>query len=111
MVHRLRQEVGSFALMADAGFKHTDFLQCCKFAEGDSRILMSKIARDRLRLVEKGQDMDADEGKQALGLALAMKKHLDNGASKQVAWDNEWKGVYELAETVMARVMKDGPTA
>ncbi|GMH65904.1 hypothetical protein TL16_g06035, partial [Triparma laevis f. inornata] len=111
MVHRLRQEVGSFALMADAGFKHTDFLQCCKFAEGDSRILMSKIARDRLRLVEKGQDMDSDEGKQALGLAMAMKKHLDNGASKQEAWDNEWKGIYELAETVMARVMKDGPKA
>ncbi|GMH98235.1 hypothetical protein TrVE_jg14271 [Triparma verrucosa] len=110
MVHRLRQEVGSFALMADAGFKHTDFLQCCKFAEGDSRILMSKIARDRLRLVEKGQDMDSEEGKQALGLAMAMKGHLDKGASKQEAWDKEWKGVYELAETVMDRVMTDGPT-
>ena len=31
---RLKQEVGSFALMDDAGFKHMDFLQCCKFAEG-----------------------------------------------------------------------------
>jgi len=29
---RLKQEVGSFALMHDAGFKHLDFLQCCKFA-------------------------------------------------------------------------------
>jgi acyl-CoA oxidase len=37
---RLKQEVGSFALMADAGFAHLDFLQCCKFAEGDSRILV-----------------------------------------------------------------------
>ena len=35
MTHRLKQEVGSFALMADAGFMHLDFLQCCKFAEGD----------------------------------------------------------------------------
>ena len=71
---------------------------------------MSKIARDRLRLVEKGQDMDSEEGKQALGLAMAMKGHLDKGASKQEAWDKEWKGVYELAETVMDRVMTDGPT-
>jgi len=31
--HRLKQEVGSFALMADAGFLHLDMLQCCKFAE------------------------------------------------------------------------------
>jgi hypothetical protein len=38
---RLKQEVGSFALMGDAGFAHLDFLQCCKFAEGDSRILVS----------------------------------------------------------------------
>ncbi|KAK3256136.1 hypothetical protein CYMTET_34714, partial [Cymbomonas tetramitiformis] len=37
---RLKQEVGSYALMGDTGFEHTDFLQCCKFAEGDSRILM-----------------------------------------------------------------------
>jgi acyl-CoA oxidase len=29
---RLKQEVGSFALMHDAGFRHLDFLQCCKFA-------------------------------------------------------------------------------
>jgi len=47
---RLKQEVGSFALMDDAGFKHMDFLQCCKFAEGDSRILMQKMARDRLKV-------------------------------------------------------------
>ena len=27
-----------------------DFLQCCKFAEGDSRILMQKMARDKLKV-------------------------------------------------------------
>ena len=47
--HRLRQEVGSYALMAGTGFEHTDFLQCCKFAEGDSRVLMMKVARDRVK--------------------------------------------------------------
>ena len=46
---RLKQEVGSYALMGSSGFKHLDFLNCCKFAEGDSRILMQKMARDRLR--------------------------------------------------------------
>ena len=43
---RLKQEVGSYALMDGTGFQHCDFLQCCKFAEGDSRILSQKLARD-----------------------------------------------------------------
>lgn len=37
LLHRLKQEVGSYALMGDSGFVHLDFLNCCKFAEGDSR--------------------------------------------------------------------------
>ena len=53
LTHQLRNEVGSYALMKDSGFSQTDFLQCCKFAEGDSRILMQKMARDRIRLYEK----------------------------------------------------------
>jgi acyl-CoA oxidase len=36
----LKNECGSYALMAKTGFDQMDFLQCCKFAEGDSRILM-----------------------------------------------------------------------
>ncbi len=31
----LKQEVGSYALMAGTGFEQIDFLTCCKFAEGD----------------------------------------------------------------------------
>lgn len=38
-VHALRQEVGSYALMHGTGFELCDMLLCCKFAEGDSRIL------------------------------------------------------------------------
>lgn len=53
LVHQLRNEVGSYALMAESGFGQADFLQCCKFAEGDSRILMQKMARDRMRVYEK----------------------------------------------------------
>jgi acyl-CoA oxidase len=41
--------------MAGTGFEHTDFLQCCKFAEGDSRILMMKVARDRVRALAGAQ--------------------------------------------------------
>ena len=142
MTHRLKQEVGSFALMADAGFMHLDFLQCCKFAEGDSRILMSKIARDRLRLVEKGKVRSTpgrpmkeysishqaisslppsvafspsqsagpeEEQVMAVELAMKMKGHVDAGCNKQEAWDKEWRGVYDLAEKVMQRVMEEGP--
>ena len=46
---RLKQEVGSYALKGDSGFENLDFLQCCKFAEGDSRILMQKLARDGVK--------------------------------------------------------------
>merc|ERR1719231_1723440 len=98
---RLKQEVGSFALMGDAGFAHLDFLQCCKFAEGDSRILMQKMARDRLKRFQKaggaaGPDADA-ETQLCAGIGQAM----------QAAWDASWKEVYELAELVMARTQAD----
>eukprot|EP00746_Dinoflagellata_sp_MGD_P127043 gnl/MRDRNA2_/MRDRNA2_61735_c0_seq1.p1 gnl/MRDRNA2_/MRDRNA2_61735_c0~~gnl/MRDRNA2_/MRDRNA2_61735_c0_seq1.p1 ORF type:complete len:547 (+),score=104.90 gnl/MRDRNA2_/MRDRNA2_61735_c0_seq1:90-1643(+) len=53
MQHRLEQEVGSFALMAESGFIYKDMLLCCKFAEGDSRILMQKMARDELKRAQK----------------------------------------------------------
>lgn len=65
LTHQLRNEVGSFALMRDSGFAQTDFLQCCKFAEGDSRILMQKMARDRMRLFEKGVEPGASESEEA----------------------------------------------
>ena len=51
---RLKQELGSFALMDNSGLGQLDFLQCCKFAEGDSRILMQKLSRDRMKLYKKG---------------------------------------------------------
>lgn len=39
--------------MVGSGFDQMDFLQCCKFAEGDSRILMLKMARDCMSLHQK----------------------------------------------------------
>jgi len=53
----LQNEVGSHALMAGkdaSGFLWSDILQCAKFAEGDSRVLMQKMARDRLKQFQDG---------------------------------------------------------
>jgi len=109
MCFRLKQEVGSFALMDDAGFKHMDFLQCCKFAEGDSRILMTKMARDRLKqFAKQGEEGDKDEIRLCKALAGGMEVNVKGGMGKQLAWDTEWKTVYELADAVMARIMREG---
>ena len=109
LCHRLKQEVGSFALMADSGFKTMDFLNCCKFAEGDSRILMSKLARDRLKSFSKDSKAGStDEIIICEQLVAGMGKAVAAGKSKQEAWDADWKAVYALAETVMARILRDG---
>ena len=39
--------------MHKTGFELMDMLLCCKFAEGDSRILQMKLMRDRLKKVKK----------------------------------------------------------
>jgi len=49
LVYLLKREVGSFALMGGTGFEFNDFFLCCAFAEGDTRILMQKIARDKFK--------------------------------------------------------------
>lgn len=53
VLHKVEQEVGSFALMMGSGFEHKDVLLCCKFAEGDSRILQQKMVRDTLKWASK----------------------------------------------------------
>jgi len=105
---RLKQEVGSYALMIDSGFAHMDFLQCCKFAEGDSRILMQKMARDRLRLFEKqGGEVVDHETQQCAELVAAMHSEIAKSGNKQKAWDDNWEAVYELADTVMDRISEE----
>lgn len=93
---RLKQDVGSFALMDGMGFGQMDFLQACKFAEGDSRILMQKIARDRV----KASKAVGGEKEQAL---VAELKQV-NG---QQAWDENFVKVYDLAWTVVTRIIDD----
>lgn len=109
MCHRLKQEVGSFALMADSGFSTMDFLNCCKFAEGDSRILMSKLARDRIKAFSKDAKAgNPEEIALCKQLVAGMGEAVKGGKTQQQAWDGEWRTVYNLAEAVMARVQKEG---
>ena len=108
MCFRLKQEVGSYALMAGSGFEQMDFLQCCKFAEGDSRILMLKMARDRLNVYKKkGPSGDEDEDDLCKIMLSSIQSEMDrNGGDKQAAFDSEWESFYELAGLVMGRVSK-----
>ena len=46
---RLRQLVGAYGLMADSPFGQSDIFLCMRFAEGDTRVLQQKMARDILK--------------------------------------------------------------
>ena len=46
--------------MGGSGFDQKDFLTCCKFAEGDSRVLMQKMSRDRVKLFEKSKPSESE---------------------------------------------------
>jgi len=110
LCHRLQNEVGSYALMGGTGFEQKDFLTCCKFAEGDSRILMQKMARDRLKFFEKKQaalppaEWDA-ETKETAALGAKILADVKSHGDKQRAWDDNWKEIYALSETIMKNTM------
>ena len=108
MCFRLKQEVGSYALMGDSGFQNMDFLNCCKFAEGDSRILKLKLARDCLKAFTKGEKTGEEERALCGEIAFAMADDMKtNGADKIEAFNNEWVRVYQLADAVMERVKRE----
>merc|ERR1712060_158528 len=98
---RLKQELGSYALMGGTGFEKMDYLQCCKFAEGDSRILMQKISRDRLQAFRKKQEGSKPEAE----LCMQLGQQLMSGG--QNAWNDNWRDVYRLAELVIERVVDE----
>jgi acyl-CoA oxidase len=105
MSFRLKQEVGSYALMEGSGFEQMDFLQCCKFAEGDSRILMLKMARDRLskyqRQSKKGEDVsstDDIEDKQCQVIMESMKRGSNTNNT------STYKEMNKLAEMTMENI-------
>jgi acyl-CoA oxidase len=118
-VHALRQEVGSYGLMYGTGFELVDMLLCCKFAEGDSRILMQKLARDRLKRVMKegalstavkgiGFSPEAMECRAALKLARVLAPAGRDNTKMAQLLDEHWELVYELAEAVAASHLARG---
>jgi len=109
MEHRLEQEVGSYALMAESGFIYKDMLLCCKFAEGDSRILMQKMARDELRRAQKRglfslvweafvqrDPVLRDKAWKTLRLARALRA----APSMAIGFELEYEMVYALADSM-----------
>jgi len=104
LTFRLKMEVGSYALMGGTGFGDTDFLLCCKFAEGDSRILMQKLARDQVKslatLMKAGKSIPTNREKE-VRLCDALQKVSKTG------WDDAWPTVYELANLVIDRTIKE----
>jgi acyl-CoA oxidase len=118
----LQAEVGSHALMAGpghSGFLFGDMLLVTKFAEGDSRILMQKMARDRLRQFQKGgwrsmvdlASLDGSRREEAalclrIGRALSGAQAGGLGAVME-AWDGEWRSVYRLANLICDRHLRD----
>lgn len=96
---RLKQEVGSYALMGGSGFERLDYLNCCKFAEGDSRILMQKMARDRMGQFKKKQTGTDAEVEACMNLG----SELMQANNYMKAWNDNWEQVYGLAELVMQR--------
>merc|ERR1711907_299762 len=82
------------------GFEQMDFLQCTKFAEGDSRILMQKMSRDRLKARKKNKQIGSDAEE---AMVQELEQAMENGGA--TAWTDNWKRVYALAEVVMDRVL------
>lgn len=91
---RLKQTVGSYALMEGNGFDQLDSMQIAKFAEGESFVLMQKLARDRMKHVNV-PDVTAEED--------TICKELREGGPQ--AWQDNSEKVYLLAELVMDRTM------
>lgn len=113
--HALRMEVGSYALMWKTGFELFDMLLCCKFAEGDSRILQMKLTRDRLKKLKKDGmfasalqifGSDREEALAALSLASKLAPAGRDLVKMQKAMDDNWKEVYALSELIEERHMR-----
>ena len=97
LAFRLKQAVGSYALMHGSGFEHTDGMQVAKFAEGESFVLLQKMARDRVRMA------DPPAGNVSAEEAAICSKLRGARASEWLAASDQ---VYLLAELLMDRTME-----
>ena len=114
-------QVGSYALMHGTGFELMDMLYCCKFAEGDSRILQQKLARDRLKALQRAgapaaiaavlnpfEAVDSGEALSAISVAMRLQPAGRDPAKLGAAMDAHWRQIYDLAEAIAARHMRTG---
>jgi len=114
--HKLEQEVGSYVLMEGSGFEHKDVLLCCKFAEGDSRILMQKMTRDSLKWISEmgwserilghllcGRKGSRDRMWKALKLARELQGRLKSSGDPIGSWNSLFKEVYQYADQLCER--------
>merc|ERR1712028_6246 len=93
---RLKQTVGSYALMYGSGFEASDTMQIAKFAEGESFVLMQKLARDRCKAKRTIAGCSAEE--EAISAELKSASGME--------WVRKADKVYQLAELVMDRTMQ-----
>ncbi len=104
-VHKLQNEVGSFALLRGAGFEMRDYLTCCKFAEGDSRVLMHKMARDRLKLFQKNEmRSDPSSWNEECHLCHAITTELQKDPS---SIDRHWQSLDRLSMMIIDRTIQE----
>merc|ERR1712054_35471 len=80
--------------MADSGFEGLDGMQVAKFAEGESFVLMQKIARDRVKATGV-----SDSGVEETALCKEL-------STDPAVWVEQFEQVYHLAELVMDRTME-----
>uniref|UniRef100_A0A7S0RQY7 Acyl-coenzyme A oxidase n=1 Tax=Pyramimonas obovata TaxID=1411642 RepID=A0A7S0RQY7_9CHLO len=105
-VHLLQNEVGSFALMKGTGFEQRDFLTCCKFAEGDTRVLMQKMARDRVKAFQKTRAKAKAECTEETALCSELVEAMRQSSSgPEAAWDIQHEKVYRLAGVIIDRTV------
>ncbi len=120
----LQEELGSQALMAGdghCGFVHADILLCAKFAEGDSRMLMQKLARDHLKLFQaRGALAVLDRfsvdplvrAEAGLCMKIGGKLRAAAAVGKHAvynAWNESWEDIYALSDVVCDRHLARPP--
>jgi hypothetical protein len=103
---------------AGTGFELMDMLLCCKFAEGDSRILQMKLMRDRLKRVQKEGPLStalsivngSGDGKEAMAALQLAQKLAPAGRDVQKLnklMTQHWQDIYKLAELVEDRIIRN----
>jgi acyl-CoA oxidase len=123
----LQEELGSHALMAGdghCGFVHSDILLCAKFAEGDSRMLMQKLARDHLKQFQARGSMAVFDRfsldphvRAEAALCMKIGGKLRAAAASGVVqavyneWNRSWEDIYALANVVCDKHLACPPVA